>query len=55
MATRNQKNNAIKATVEIIKAHGNNPNFGNFTHLPQSIGDIYNKLKELYEDIDKES
>lgn len=44
---------AIEATVEIIKAHGNNPNF-NFSRISKNLRETYEELVKLYEEAYRE-
>jgi len=39
--------NALRDTVEIIKAHGSNPNF-NYSRIGKNIRETYEELLKLY-------
>jgi len=41
------RQNALRDTVEIIKAHGSNPNF-NFSSIAKNIRETYEELVKLY-------
>jgi hypothetical protein len=41
------RQNALRDTVEIIKAHGSNPNF-NFSRIVKNIRETYEELVKLY-------
>ncbi|MFC1591283.1 hypothetical protein ACFL43_02040 [Thermodesulfobacteriota bacterium] len=47
------KEKAIKDTVEIIKAHGANPNF-NFSQIGKNLKETYEALVKLYKDADSD-
>jgi len=39
--------NALRDTVDIIKAHGSNPNF-NYSRIAKNIRETYEELVKLY-------
>jgi hypothetical protein len=41
------RQNALRDTVEIIKAHGANPNF-NYSRIAKNIRDTYEELVQLH-------
>lgn len=41
------RQNALRDTVEIIKAHGSNPNF-NYSRIAKNIRETYEELVKLY-------
>ena len=41
------RQNALRDTVEIIKAHGANPNF-NYSRIAKNLRDTYEELVQLY-------
>jgi hypothetical protein len=45
------RENALRDTVEIIKAHGSNPNF-NYSRIAKNIRETYEELLKLYEETD---
>jgi hypothetical protein len=47
------KQNALRDTVEIIKAHGSSPNF-NYSRISQNIRETYESLLALYCDAEDE-
>jgi len=47
------KQSALRDTVEIIKAHGANPNF-NYSKISQNIRETYESLVVLYCDAEDE-
>ena len=48
MISKDLKLKALKSTIEVIKAHGNNPNFGGYSYLPDALKETYEKITELY-------
>jgi len=47
------RQNALRDTVEIIKAHGANPNF-NYSRIAKNIRDTYEELVQLYGEVEEE-
>jgi len=47
------RQNALRDTVEIIKAHGANPNF-NYSRIAKNIRDTYEELVQLYSEAAEE-
>jgi len=47
------RQNALRDTVEIIKAHGANPNF-NYSRIAKNIRETYEELVKLYGEAEKE-
>ena len=47
------KQNALRDTVEIIKAHGTNPNF-NFSRIAKNIRETYEEILKLYTEAGEE-
>ncbi len=41
------RQNALRDTVEIIKAHGSNPNF-NYSRIAKNMRDTYEELVKMY-------
>ena len=46
------RQNALRDTVEIIKAHGSNPNF-NYSRIAKNIRETYEELVKLYGEADE--
>ena len=47
------RQNALRDTVEIIKAHGANPNF-NYSRIAKNIRDTYEELVQLHSEAEEE-
>jgi hypothetical protein len=47
------RQNALRDTVEIIKAHGSNPNF-NFSRIAKNICEMYEEILKLYIEAEKQ-
>jgi hypothetical protein len=47
------RKNALRDTIEIIKAHGANPNF-NFSRIAKNIRETYEELVKLYAEAEEQ-
>ena len=47
------RKNALRDTVDIIKAHGANPNF-NYSRIAKNIRETYEELLKLYTEAEGE-